>query len=214
MFFIQFLKHFLLSFSDNINSTSPPYFQGMSVDSPFIICFLYELVKGRMYLQAVFSAWKRHDLFMLIYMLCNHCLHARFAMVNFQKALASLFVCHAKFSSADAVFLHNLFVSWVVRFGFLFECFCGTFHPHPPVKTWWNYFGKKSQILHLPIPFTAMYFEIDYSNDFHMLYLFTFTSLLLLLKMYVSYVLNNSKLPWSHLNSATAMRHQQSTSSP
>lgn len=62
-----------------------------------------------------------------------------------------------------------------------------------------------------------MYFEIDYSNDFHMLYLFTFTSLLfiiLLLKMYVSYVLNNSKLPWSHLNSATAMRHQQSTSSP
>lgn len=107
------------------------------VNNPVIIFwFLYELVSDRMYLQAVISAWKRGDLFMLRNVLCNHCLHARFVMVHFQQALASLFVCHAKFSSADAPFPHHLSASWLVRFGFLFECFRATFHPHPPVKTW------------------------------------------------------------------------------
>lgn len=52
----------------------------------FIISSLYELVRNGLHLQAVISAWKRYDLFMLRSMLCNHCLHARFAMVHLWKS--------------------------------------------------------------------------------------------------------------------------------
>lgn len=78
-------------------------------------------------------------------MLCNHCLHAGFTTVHFQKASAALFVWHAKFSPADALHLHHVSASWSERFVFLFECPRETFHTHPPVKN-----------LNVPVPTSSL----------------------------------------------------------
>lgn len=73
---------------------------------------------------------KRNDLFMLRGVLRNHWLQTRPATVHFQKALAALFVCHAKSSSTDALRLHHLSASSRYQgLGFLFECFRVTLHP-------------------------------------------------------------------------------------
>lgn len=92
---------------------------------------------------------KRNDLFMLRSVLRNRWLQTRPATVHFQKALAALFVCHAKSSSTDALRLHHLSASSGHRgLGFLFECFHVTLHPHPFSKDLEKYPHKKRQTQH------------------------------------------------------------------
>lgn len=86
----------------------------------------------------------------------------------FRKALASLFVWHAKFSSADAPILRHLSVCTLARPGFLFECFRGTSHPHPPVKSLWNYLWMPDTSLVSANPFTKPCI-LTYGNEFHVL---------------------------------------------
>lgn len=143
-----------------------------SVNNPFII-FSCMNVLGTGCTSNSFP-WTRHGLFILRNVLRNHCLHARFVMVHFIKALASLFVCHAKFSSADALFLHPLSVFWLVRFGFLFECFRATFHPHPSVLQDLVKLPMK-KVRHFPCQCQSFYIVI---HPFYMLNLFTFNGLL------------------------------------
>lgn len=92
---------------------------------------------------------KRNDLFMLRSVLRNRWLQTRPATVHFQKALASLFVCHAKSSSTDALRLHHLSASSAYQgSGFLFECFRVTLHPHPFTKDLVECPHKKRQTQH------------------------------------------------------------------
>lgn len=127
----------------------------------------------------------------------------------YEKAFASLFVCHAKFPSADPLVPHHLSASWLVRFGFLFECFLVTFHSHPPVKTWWNYLERKARHLPVPIPLQSHYFEIDYGNGFNVLYLLLVCYSLNVSFYHGSYVLIHSELPWSYSVFSSPLQQEQ-----
>lgn len=105
---------------------------------------------------------KRNDLFMLRSVLRNHWLQTRPATVHFQKALASLFVCHAKSSSTDALRLHHLSASSAYQGLGFFECFRVTLHLHPFSKDLVEYTCKKRQTQHRLVYLQSLVFIYIY----------------------------------------------------